>query len=68
MELDGIPRGQVVQIMGFVERIHLVIKRRRAGWATPGSSGRDLERATWLSVHGCKTYTPETRERGRCCV
>jgi hypothetical protein len=38
--------------MGFVERIHLAIKRRRAGRATPGSSGRDLERATRLSVHG----------------
>jgi len=52
VELDGIPRGQVVQTIGFVERIHLVIKRRRAGKATPGSSGRDLEHATWLSVHG----------------
>jgi hypothetical protein len=52
VELDGIPRGQVVQTIGFVERIHLAIKHRRAGRATPGSSGRDLERATRLSVHG----------------
>jgi hypothetical protein len=52
VDLDGTARGQVVQTIGFVERIHLVIKRRRAGRATPGSSGRDLERATWLSVHG----------------
>ena len=52
MELDGIPRGQVVQTIGFVKRIHLAIKPRRAGRATPGSSGRDLERATWLSVRG----------------
>ena len=35
-----------------MERIHLAIKRRWAGRATPESSGRDLERATLLSVRG----------------
>jgi hypothetical protein len=41
-----------VKLFKPVERIHLAIKRRRAGRATPESSGRDLERATLLSVHG----------------
>ncbi len=79
MELDGISRGQVVQTIGFVERIHLVIKRRRAGGATPGSSGRDLERATRLSVHGSanqpisatafvKHILLRAEKEGGCCV
>jgi len=51
VELDGIQRGQVVQTMGFVECIHFAIKRRRTGGYVL-VLGRDLERATWLSVYG----------------